>query len=128
MNHLNVEHDDFPIFDEYDKTFRSFLAEFNELSSVAELSDNQKLTLLPTRSRRRPKWYFRGPSNERKNTYDKAIESLTTEFDNESLLRKDLYSIKQGQSTLDEYVEKMEQMFTELNVKPDEKLDFFMAG
>jgi len=128
MNHLNVDHDDFPIFDEYDKTFRSFLADFNELSSVAELSDNQKLTLLPTRLRRRPKWYFRGLSNERKNTYDKAIESLTTEFDNESLLRKDLYSIKQGQSTLDEYVEKMEQMFTELNFKPDEKLDFFMAG
>jgi len=40
MNHLNVDHDDFPIFDEYDKTFRSFLADFNELSSVAELSDN----------------------------------------------------------------------------------------
>ena len=128
MNHLNVDYDDFPIFDEYDLSFRSFLADFNELSSVAELSDNQKLTLLPTRFRRRPKWYFRGLSNDRNNTYDKAIESLTTEFDNESFLRKNLYSTKQSQSTLDEYVEKMEQMFTELNVKPDEKLDFFVAG
>ena len=131
-NHLTISISDFPIFDGISMTFRLFLDDFEDLAHVANLSNNVKLALLPTRLMRRPKWFYRRLDNGRKKTYELAVESLKEIFDypqQQYPLQRKLHRIKQNDySSLADYIETIEKLFTELRTKPEYQLGFFLAG
>lgn len=130
-NNLTIHIDDFPIYDESSITFKSFLNDFESLARVAALSEDTKLALLSMRLQRRPKLFYRRLSKDQKQTYEMAVKALMEVFDcpeDKRLTRIKLHSLKQNDSSLVEYAEEIEELFTELEIEPKFQFDFFIAG
>lgn len=128
-----VKYKDVPIYDgTSSRSFKAFLNDFESLAQLGVWTEEEKLLILPTRLRKRPKLMFRRLKHEKKETFEMAIEALRTLFDStadESILKKELHSIKQqNYLSFFKYLERIEYLFTELDVHPDKQLDFFMTG
>lgn len=131
LSRLNVDYKDLPTFDGTNSSFKSFLNDFEDLSHLAKWTDEEKLAILPTRLKRRPKFYFRRLKADQKKTYKIAIEELSKMFDSRqinSMMKRELHSAKQGDETLLDYLERIEYLFTELEIESTEQIDFMIAG
>ena len=94
-------------------------------------SEEERLAAFPANLEKRPKLYYHRFLSEAKRTYKAAKEAIEEMFGNaedESLLRRELHTIKQGDTPLFEYLQPLEELFTELNVHPNAQLDYLTAG
>ena len=94
-------------------------------------TEEEKLAALLTSLSKRPKMFYHRLPPEAKATYKMAIDEIQTMFDareDTSILRRELHTIKQGDSSVMEYLERIEYLFTELEVHPNAQLDYLTAG
>eukprot|EP00111_Clytia_hemisphaerica_P016400 TCONS_00048555-protein len=127
-----VHYQDLPVFDgSGSKSYKTFIREFEEMARLGFWTEEEKLAAFPARLDKRPKLYYHRLTKELKKTYNAAKEAVKEMFGNaedESLLRRELHTIKQGATPLLEYLHRLEELFTELDVHPNAQLDYLTAG
>ena len=101
------------------------------MARLGAWTEEEKLAAFPTSLTNRPKMYYHRLPPESKMTYEmakEAIKKMSEAPEDLSILRRVLHTIKQGYSTLLEYLDRIEYLFTELEVHQNAQLDYLITG